>query len=215
LPRRARVPPCATRRRLSDLAAASSRRAATGYRARPAARAAASPHSSPTGARRTDAGPCSRWRPLSPAPRRLAGRPPPGDRVAVPMPSSRGRPPPTRLAAGPGDGQLLYRLWVGNRRRDPCLDEYRSGVTIQMPIAGYLHHRVVADGEEAPRGVVHERRRQRGHHDGGQPIAAANPLSYTKSPVVPGRLSSAASAVALIARVSAVPPASPMLPLRR
>jgi hypothetical protein len=81
-----------------------------------------------------------------------------------------------------------------------------------MPIAGYLHHRVVADGEEAPRGVVHERRRQRGHHDGGQPIAAANPLSYTKSPVVPGRLSSAASAVALIARVSAVPPASPMLP---
>jgi hypothetical protein len=46
-------------------------------------------------------------------------------------------------------------------------------------------------------------------------MTAANPLSYTKSPVVPGRLSSAASAVALIARVSAVPPASPMLPLRR
>jgi hypothetical protein len=82
-----------------------------------------------------------------------------------------------------------------------------------MPIAGHLHHRVVADGEEAPRGVVHERRRQRGHHDGGQPIAAANPLSHTKSPVAAVRLSSAASAVALIARVSAVPPASPMLPL--
>ena len=80
-----------------------------------------------------------------------------------------------------------------------------------MPIAGHLHHRVVADGEETPRGAVHQRRRQRGHHDGGQPIAAANPLSYTKSPVVPSWLSSAASAVARIARVSAVAPASPML----
>jgi hypothetical protein len=42
---------------------------------------------------------------------------------------------------------------------------------------------------------------------------SGEPLSYTKSPVVPGWLSSAASAVARIARVSAVPPASPMLPL--
>ena len=49
------------------------------------------------------------------------------------------------FAARPGDGQLPYRLvWIGNHRRNPCLDEYRRGVTIEMPIAGHLHHRVVA-----------------------------------------------------------------------
>ena len=80
-----------------------------------------------------------------------------------------------------------------------------------MPIAGHLHHRVVADGEDASRGVVHQRRRQRGHH-GGQPIAAAIPC---RTP----NLRSCPSGCSRRERHGAdrqgahVPPASPMLPL--